>query len=117
MNITELLPLLERFINNTGFPIAMLLIIGYIVKKAAEKVYEKIVPVVDSHLELVLELKNTSVEQVNLMDKQNQILLDNFEKHGKLLENQSLELKEIKSLYNPCLASSLNGQKDVGVKK
>lgn len=85
--IKEGLPLLERFINNTGFPIAMLIIIGYFVNKVGVKVYRKLEPIIDSHFELVSELKNTSVEQVGLMDKQNKILVDNFTEQRDILKH------------------------------
>lgn len=108
--ITEMLPNIERFINNTGFPIAMLFIIGYFAQRVGKKLYQKLEPIIDSHFDLVSELKNTSVQQVGLMNKQNEILSENFERQKDILERHSTQLEEIKVLHskNICLANQVN---------
>lgn len=103
--ITEMLPNIERFINNTGFPIAMLFIIGYFAQRVGKKLYEKVEPIIDSHFDLVSELKNTSVQQVGLMNKQNEILSENFSKQQTILSKHTDQLEEIRILHakNICL--------------
>lgn len=104
--ITEMLPNIEKFINNTGFPIAMLFIIAYFAQKAGKKLYTKLEPVIDSHLELVTELKSTSTQQIGLMSQQNQILTENFQKQRDILEKHSTQLDELKDLHSKsaCMA-------------
>lgn len=105
-----MLPNIEKFINNTGFPIAMLFIIGYFAQRVGKKLYQKLEPIIDSHFDLVSELKNTSVQQVGLMHKQNEILSESFEKQKDILEKHTTQLEEIKLLNtkNVCMASQLS---------
>ncbi len=109
--ITEMLPNIERFINNTGFPIAMLFIIAYFAQKAGKKLYAKLEPIIDSHFDLVSELKNTSIQQVGLISKQNEILSENFDKQQTILSQHTNQLEEIKTLHakNICLMDKLGG--------
>jgi hypothetical protein len=91
----EMLPNLGEFINKTGFPVGLWLITGFIVYKLGKKVFVKIEPIVDAHFELVTELKNSSSRTTEILEKQNEILVTNFNVHANILNDHTNKLDKI----------------------
>jgi|694.fasta_scaffold58559_4 hypothetical protein len=91
----EVLPNLGEFINKTGFPVGLWLITGFIVYKLGKKVFVKIEPIVDAHFELVTELKNSSSRTTEILEKQNEILVTNFNVHANILNDHTNKLDKI----------------------
>ena len=91
----EVLPNLGEFINKTGFPVGLWLITGFIVYKLGKKVFVKIEPIVDAHFELVTELKNSSSRTTEILEKQNEILVNNFNTHANILNDHTNKLDKI----------------------
>ena len=91
----EVLPNLGEFINKTGFPVGLWLITGFIVYKLGKKVFVKIEPIVDAHFELVTELKNSSSRTTEILEKQNEILVNNFNTHANILNDHTVKLDNI----------------------
>ena len=91
----EILPNLGEFINKTGFPVGLWLITGFVVYKLGKKVFVKIEPIVDAHFELVTELKNSSSRTTEILEKQNDILVNNFNQHANILNDHTVKLDSI----------------------
>ena len=91
----EILPNLGEFINKTGFPVGLWLITGFVVYKLGKKVFVKIEPIVDAHFELVTELKNSSTRTTEILEKQNEILVQNFTVHAEILNDHTDKLDRI----------------------
>ena len=91
----EILPNLGEFINKTGFPVGLWLITGFVVYKLGKKVFVKIEPIVDAHFELVTELKNSSSRTTEILEKQNEILVTNFNVHANILNDHTNKLDKI----------------------
>lgn len=91
----EILPNLGEFINKTGFPVGLWLITGFVVYKLGKKIFVKIEPIVDAHFELVTELKNSSSRTTEILEKQNDILVNNFSVHTTILNDHTAKLDSI----------------------
>jgi len=91
----EILPNLGEFINKTGFPVGLWLITGFVVYKLGKKVFVKIEPIVDAHFELVTELKISSSRTTEILEKQNEILVTNFNVHATILNDHTNKLDKI----------------------
>lgn len=91
----EMLPSLGEFINKTGFPVGLWLITGWVVYKLGKKIFVKIEPIVDAHFELVTELKNSSSRTTEILEKQNEILVHNFNIHTDILNDHTNKLDKI----------------------
>ena len=91
----EILPNLGEFINKTGFPVGLWLITGFVVYKLGKKIFVKIEPIVDAHFELVTELKNSSSRTTEILEKQNDILVNNFNQHANILNDHTVKLDNI----------------------
>jgi hypothetical protein len=91
----EILPSVGEFINKTGFPVGLWLITGFVVYKLGKKVFFKIEPIVDAHFELVTELKNNSNRTTEILEKQNEILVNNFTIHSEILNDHTDKLSQI----------------------
>jgi hypothetical protein len=91
----EILPNLGEFINKTGFPVGLWLITGFVVYKLGKKIFVKIEPIVDAHFELVTELKNSSSRTTEILEKQNDILVNNFSQHANILNDHTVKLDSI----------------------
>jgi hypothetical protein len=91
----EMLPNLGEFINKTGFPVGLWLITGWVVYKLGKKIFVKIEPIVDAHFELVTELKNSSSRTTEILEKQNEILVHNFNVHTGILNDHTNKLDKI----------------------
>jgi hypothetical protein len=91
----EILPNLGEFINKTGFPVGLWLITGFVIYKLGKKVFVKIEPIVDAHFELVTELKNSSSRTTEILEKQNEILVTNFNVHANILNDHTNKLDKI----------------------
>jgi hypothetical protein len=91
----EMLPNLGEFINKTGFPVGLWLITGWVVYKLGKKIFVKIEPIVDAHFELVTELKNSSSRTTEILEKQNEILVHNFNLHTGILNDHTNKLDKI----------------------
>ena len=95
MSWHEILPSLGEFINKTGFPVGLWLITGFVVYKLGKKIFVKIEPIVDAHFELVTELKNSSSRTTEILEKQNDILVNNFSVHTTILNDHTAKLDSI----------------------
>jgi hypothetical protein len=95
MSWHEILPNLGEFINKTGFPVGLWLITGFVVYKLGKKIFVKIEPIVDAHFELVTELKNSSSRTTEILEKQNDILVNNFSVHTTILNDHTAKLDSI----------------------
>lgn len=95
MSWHEILPNLGEFINKTGFPVGLWLITGWVVYKLGKKVFTKIEPIVDAHFELITELKNSSSRTTQILEKQNDILVTNFNIHTDILNDHTGKLDKI----------------------
>lgn len=91
----EILPSFGEFINKTGFPVGLWLITGFVVYKLGRKVFIKIEPIVDAHFELITELKNSSSRTTEILEKQNDILVNNFNIHTDILNDHTGKLDSI----------------------
>lgn len=91
----EILPSVGEFINKTGFPVGLWFITGFVVYKLGKKVFFKIEPIVDAHFELVTELKNNSNRTTEILEKQNEILVNNFTIHSEILNDHTDKLSQI----------------------
>lgn len=91
----EVLPNLGEFINKTGFPVGLWLITGFIVYKLGKKIFIKVEPIVDAHFELVTQLKDASGRTVSILEKQNEILVNNFNVHTDILNDHTDKLDRI----------------------
>lgn len=97
MNISwhEVLPSLGEFINKTGFPVGLWLITGFVVYQLGRKIFIKVEPIVDAHFELVTQLKDATGRTVNILEKQNEILVQNFTIHTEILNDHTDKLDRI----------------------
>ena len=97
MNVSwhEVLPNLGEFINKTGFPVGLWLITGFVVYKLGKKIFIKVEPIVDAHFELVTQLKDASGRTVSILEKQNEILVNNFNVHTDILNDHTDKLDRI----------------------
>lgn len=95
VSLHEMLPNLGEFINKTGFPVGLWLITGFLVYKLGKKIFVKIEPIVDAHFELVTELKNSSSRTTEILEKQNEILVQNFSVHTNILNDHTAKLDNI----------------------
>jgi len=91
----EILPNLGEFINKTGFPVGLWLITGFVVYKLGKKIFIKVEPIVDAHFELVTQLKDATGRTVNILEKQNEILVHNFNVHTDILNDHTDKLDRI----------------------
>lgn len=91
----EVLPNVADFINKTGFPVGLWLITGWIAYKLGKKIFTKIEPIVDAHFQLVTELKNSSSKTTEILEKQNDILVNNFNVHTNILNDHTGKLDKI----------------------
>ena len=91
----EVLPNLGEFINKTGFPVGLWLITGFVVYKLGKKIFIKVEPIVDAHFELVTQLKDATGRTVNILEKQNEILVNNFNIHTDILNDHTDKLDRI----------------------
>ena len=91
----EILPNLGEFINKTGFPVGLWLITGFVVYKLGKKIFIKVEPIVDAHFELVTQLKDASGRTVSILEKQNEILVNNFNVHTDILNDHTDKLDRI----------------------
>ena len=91
----ETLPNLGEFINKTGFPVGLWLITGFVVYKLGKKIFIKVEPIVDAHFELVTQLKDASGRTVSILEKQNEILVNNFNVHTDILNDHTDKLDRI----------------------
>jgi hypothetical protein len=91
----EVLPNLGEFINKTGFPVGLWLITGFVVYKLGKKIFIKVEPIVDAHFELVTQLKDASGRTVSILEKQNEILVNNFNIHTDILNDHTDKLDRI----------------------
>lgn len=95
MSWHEVLPNLGEFINKTGFPVGLWLITGFVVYKLGKKIFIKVEPIVDAHFELVTQLKDASGRTVSILEKQNEILVQNFTVHAEILNDHTDKLDRI----------------------
>jgi hypothetical protein len=95
MSWHEVLPNLGEFINKTGFPVGLWLITGFVVYKLGKKIFIKVEPIVDAHFELVTQLKDASGRTVSILEKQNEILVNNFNVHTDILNDHTDKLDRI----------------------
>lgn len=95
MSWHEILPHLGEFINKTGFPVGLWLITGFVVYKLGKKIFIKVEPIVDAHFELVTQLKDATGRTVNILEKQNEILVNNFTIHTEILNDHTDKLDKI----------------------
>ena len=95
MSWHEVLPNLGEFINKTGFPVGLWLITGFVVYKLGKKIFIKVEPIVDAHFELVTQLKDASGRTVSILEKQNEILVQNFTVHAEILNDHTDNLGRI----------------------
>lgn len=91
----EVLPSLGEFINKTGFPIALWIIAGFVFYKVFTKFFHKLEPIIDAHFELVTELKNSSGKTAEILEKQNEILITNFNVQTTILNDHTDKLNQI----------------------
>jgi hypothetical protein len=91
----EVLPNLGEFINKTGFPVGLWLITGFVLYKLGKKIFVKIEPIVDAHFELVTQLKDATGRTVTILEKQNDILVQNFTIHADILNDHTMKLDNI----------------------
>jgi hypothetical protein len=91
----EMLPALGDFINKTGFPIALWIIAGAAFYKVFQKFFRKLEPIIDAHFELVTQLKDTSGRTAEILEKQNEILVTNFNVHTTILNDHTDKLNQI----------------------
>lgn len=91
----EILPNLGEFINKTGFPVGLWLITGFVIYKLGKKIFIKVEPIVDAHFELVTQLKDASGRTVSILEKQNEILVQNFTVHAEILNEHTYKLDRI----------------------
>lgn len=91
----EMLPNLGEFINKTGFPVGLWLITGFVIYKLGKKVFIKIEPIVDSHFALVNDLKASTNRTADILEKQNDILVKNFNIHTDILNDHTGKLDKI----------------------
>jgi hypothetical protein len=91
----EVLPALGEFINKTGFPVGLWLITGFVVYKLGKKIFIKVEPIVDAHFELVTQLKDATGRTVSILEKQNEILVQNFTVHTDILNDHTNKLDKI----------------------
>jgi inactivated superfamily I helicase len=91
----EILPALGEFINKTGFPVGLWLITGFVVYKLGKKIFIKVEPIVDAHFELVTQLKDATGRTVSILEKQNEILVHNFNIHTDILNDHTSKLDKI----------------------
>jgi hypothetical protein len=91
----EMLPALGDFINKTGFPIALWIIAGIAFYKVFQKFFRKLEPIIDAHFELVTQLKDTSGRTADILEKQNEILVTNFNVHTTILNDHTEKLNQI----------------------
>jgi len=91
----EVLPALGEFINKTGFPVGLWLITGFVVYKLGKKIFIKVEPIVDAHFELVTQLKDATGRTVSILEKQNEILVHNFNIHTDILNDHTSKLDKI----------------------
>jgi len=95
MSWHEVLPNLGEFINKTGFPVGLWLITGFVLYKLGKKIFVKIEPIVDAHFELVTQLKDATGRTVTILEKQNDILVQNFTIHADILNDHTMKLDNI----------------------
>ena len=95
MSWHEVLPNLGEFINKTGFPVGLWLITGFVLYKLGKKIFVKIEPIVDAHFELVTQLKDATGRTVTILEKQNDILVQNFTIHADILNDHTTKLDNI----------------------
>jgi hypothetical protein len=95
MSWHEVLPNLGEFINKTGFPVGLWLITGFVLYKLGKKIFVKIEPIVDAHFELVTQLKDATGRTVTILEKQNDILVQNFTIHADILNDHTVKLDNI----------------------
>jgi hypothetical protein len=95
MSWHEVLPNLGEFINKTGFPVGLWLITGFVVYKLGKKIFIKVEPIVDAHFELVTQLKDASGRTVSILEKQNEILVQNFTVHAEILNEHTYKLDKL----------------------
>jgi len=95
MSWHEVLPNLGEFINKTGFPVGLWLITGFVLYKLGKKIFVKIEPIVDAHFELVTQLKDATGRTVTILEKQNDILVQNFTIHADILNDHTAKLDNI----------------------
>lgn len=91
----EILPSLGEFINKTGFPIALWVIAGFAFYKVFKKFFIKLEPIIDAHFELVTQLKDSTGRTVDVLEKQNEILVTNFNVHTNILNDHTIKLEKI----------------------
>jgi len=91
----EILPSLGDFINKTGFPIALWVIAGFAFYKVFKKFFTKLEPIMDAHFELVTQLKDSTGKTVEVLEKQNEILVNNFNVHTSILNDHTEKLNQI----------------------
>ncbi len=91
----EMLPNLGEFINKTGFPVSLWLFTGFIIYKLGKKILTKLEPLVDLYFELMTDLKNSSGRTAEILEKQNDILVQNFNVHADILNDHTNKLDEI----------------------
>jgi hypothetical protein len=91
----EMLPALGDFINRTGFPIALWIIAGFAFYKVFKKFFIKLEPIIDAHFELVTQLKDSTSRTVDVLEKQNEILVTNFNVHTTILNDHTEKLNQI----------------------
>jgi len=91
----EILPSLGDFINKTGFPIALWVIAGFAFYKVFKKFFVKLEPIIDAHFELVTQLKDSTSRTVDVLEKQNEILVTNFNVHTTILNDHTEKLNQI----------------------
>jgi hypothetical protein len=75
--------------------VGLWLITGFVVYKLGKKIFVKIEPIVDAHFELVTELKNSSSRTTEILEKQNDILVNNFSVHTTILNDHTAKLDSI----------------------
>jgi hypothetical protein len=95
MSWHEILPNLGEFINKTGFPVGLWLITGFVVYKLGKKIFVKVEPIIDAHFELVTQLKDSTGRTVTILEKQNEILVQNFTIHANILNDHTNKLDKI----------------------
>jgi len=91
----EVLPSVGDFINKTGFPVGLWLFTGFIIYKLGKKILTKLEPLVDLYFELMTDLKNSSGRTAEILEKQNDILVQNFNVHADILNDHTNKLDEI----------------------
>jgi len=95
MSWHEVLPNLGEFINKTGFPVGLWLITGFVLYKLGKKIFVKVEPIIDAHFELVTQLKDSTSRTVTILEKQNDILVQNFTIHADILNDHTVKLDNI----------------------